>query len=99
MTSARWARALRARVIGGDVHGVCLDGLGATETNVVVTAPTTPPDEPPVPPQTNDAPYEVASASYTLTKVRTSPAGSCGAGGGSHRLHHHGRKRPAMWIW
>jgi uncharacterized repeat protein (TIGR01451 family)/fimbrial isopeptide formation D2 family protein len=49
--------------------------LGADRTNVVVTAPTTPPDEPPVPPQTNDAPYEVASASYALTKVRTSPAG------------------------
>jgi hypothetical protein len=49
--------------------------LGADRTNVVVAAPTTPPDEPPVPPQTNDAPYEVASASYALTKVRTSPAG------------------------
>ncbi len=35
------------------------DTLGAERTNVVVTTPTTPPDAPPVPPQTNDAPYEV----------------------------------------
>jgi len=35
------------------------DTLGADRTNVVVTTPTTPPDEPPVPPKTNDAPYAV----------------------------------------
>ncbi|NCA82909.1 MAG: hypothetical protein EOM72_09225, partial [Opitutae bacterium] len=32
---------------------------GLSETNVVVTSPTTPPNAPPVPPQTNDAPYAV----------------------------------------
>ena len=47
--------------------------LGTNHTNVVVTMPTTPPGEPPVQPKTNDAPYEVANASYTLDKVRTSP--------------------------
>jgi hypothetical protein len=35
------------------------DTLGADRTNVVVTAPTTPSNAPPVPPQTNDAPYAV----------------------------------------
>jgi hypothetical protein len=35
------------------------DTLGADRTNVVSTAPTTPPDAPPVPPSTNDAPYQV----------------------------------------
>ena len=33
--------------------------MGASRTNVVTTSPTTPPDQPPVPPQTNTAPYLV----------------------------------------
>ena len=48
---------------------------GVDRTNVVATAPTTPPDAPPVPPTTNSAPYDISSAGYTLAKVRTSPVG------------------------
>jgi uncharacterized repeat protein (TIGR01451 family)/fimbrial isopeptide formation D2 family protein len=35
------------------------DTMGALRTNVVVTTPTTPPDQPPVPPLTNTAPYVI----------------------------------------
>jgi uncharacterized repeat protein (TIGR01451 family) len=35
------------------------DTLGVDHTNAVVTTPTTPSGEPPVPPKTNDAPYQV----------------------------------------
>ena len=47
--------------------------LGLSETNTVVTTPTTT-NAPPVFPKTNDAPYEIQSAGYTLAKDRTSPA-------------------------
>jgi hypothetical protein len=49
--------------------------LGADRTNVVTTAPTTPADKPDVPPQTNDAPYAVSSAGYTLDKTLIFPPG------------------------
>ncbi|NCC51158.1 MAG: DUF11 domain-containing protein, partial [Spartobacteria bacterium] len=49
--------------------------LSQLETNVVETTPTTPPTEPGVPPKTNDAPYEISSAGYLLTKTLTSPSG------------------------
>ncbi|NCC53522.1 MAG: hypothetical protein EOM20_20245, partial [Spartobacteria bacterium] len=49
--------------------------LSLPETNIVVTSPTTPPDEPDLPPVTNDAPYEISSAGYTIVKTYTSPAG------------------------
>jgi uncharacterized repeat protein (TIGR01451 family)/fimbrial isopeptide formation D2 family protein len=47
--------------------------LGLAETNTVSTAPTTPPDEPEVPPSTNDAPFRVSSAGYTLDKTNIDP--------------------------
>ncbi|NCC53605.1 MAG: hypothetical protein EOM20_20680, partial [Spartobacteria bacterium] len=49
--------------------------LSLPETNLVATAPTTPPDEPNVLPKTNEAPYEISSASYLVTKEYVSPAG------------------------
>ncbi|HMP71902.1 MAG TPA: SdrD B-like domain-containing protein [Kiritimatiellia bacterium] len=49
--------------------------VGASETNRVVAAPTTPPDEPPVPPQTNDVPYRVSNPGYDLIKTLVSPLG------------------------
>ena len=44
-----------------------------SHTNTVVASPTTT-NTPPLPPKTNDAPYEVVSSSYTLTKERISPS-------------------------
>jgi len=44
-----------------------------SRTNIVVASPTTT-NTPPLPPQTNDAPYEIVSASYTLVKERISPS-------------------------
>ncbi|NCC51599.1 MAG: hypothetical protein EOM20_10320, partial [Spartobacteria bacterium] len=49
--------------------------LSLPETNIVTAAPTTPPDEPDVPPLTNDTPYEISSAGYTLNKMLASPLG------------------------
>jgi|GEM_PF-2474869 len=46
---------------------------GLDRTNVVTTWPTTPPDEPPVPPSTSQAPYRVSISGYLLTKTRLSP--------------------------
>ena len=43
-------------------------------TNIVVTAPETPTNSPPVPPKTNDVPYQIVSASYKLLKERIRPA-------------------------
>jgi uncharacterized repeat protein (TIGR01451 family) len=46
-----------------------------SETNTVVASPTTPPDEPPVPPRTNEVPYDVETLGFTVTKTLTSPTG------------------------
>ena len=40
---------------------------------MVVAEPTTPPGYPEVPPSTNEVPYDVMDATYTLTKTRTFP--------------------------
>jgi len=53
------------------------------ETNRVVASPTTPPDEPPVPPKTNEVPYDVSNPGFTVTKTLTSPAGRAAAVGES----------------
>jgi uncharacterized repeat protein (TIGR01451 family) len=57
--------------------------VGSTETNVVVASPTTPPDLPPVPPQTNDVPYDISNPGYLLTKTLISPLGRAAAVGES----------------
>ncbi|MCB1102724.1 MAG: DUF11 domain-containing protein, partial [Kiritimatiellae bacterium] len=51
------------------------------ETNTVVASPTVPPTEPPVPPQTNDEPYEISSPGYLVVKTLTSPSGRAAAVG------------------
>lgn len=43
-------------------------------TNVAITAPSTPTNVPGVPPQTNDAPYDISQPGYTLLKTVVSPA-------------------------
>jgi len=43
-------------------------------TNVAVTAPLTPTNVPGIPPQTNDAPYEISQPGYTVLKTVVSPA-------------------------
>jgi len=43
-------------------------------TNVAVTAPLTPTNVPGIPPQTNDAPYEISNPGYTVLKTVSSPA-------------------------
>ncbi len=45
------------------------------ETNTVVASPTTPPTDPPVPPQTNDVPYDISNPGFTLIKNLVSPSG------------------------
>ena len=45
---------------------------GVSDTNGVVTTPTPPPFYPPLPPQTNEVPYDVVTSGYTLAKVVTS---------------------------
>jgi len=52
-----------------------------SETNTVVASPTTPPDQPPVPPRTNDVPYDISNAGYSIVKTVTSPAGRAAAVG------------------
>jgi uncharacterized repeat protein (TIGR01451 family) len=47
----------------------------APRLNIVVASPTTPTNEPPVPPQTNNAPYETSRAGYSVAKALTSPPG------------------------
>ena len=48
--------------------------LGLSETNTVVASPTTV-GAPPVYPKTNDAPYEIHAAGYTIEKTRIFPPG------------------------
>ncbi|HMP90169.1 MAG TPA: SdrD B-like domain-containing protein [Kiritimatiellia bacterium] len=55
-------------------------GIGS-ETNIVIATPTTPPDEPPVPPQTNDVPYDISAPGYTIVKSLISPSGRSAAVG------------------
>jgi len=43
-------------------------------TNRVIASPTVPPDEPPVPPKTNETPYDVSSSGYTVTKTQSTPS-------------------------
>ena len=49
--------------------------LSLAETNVVVASPTTPPTEPPVPPRTNEVPYEISDPQFALNKTIVSPTG------------------------
>ncbi|MCB1070400.1 MAG: DUF11 domain-containing protein, partial [Kiritimatiellae bacterium] len=64
---------------------VSFAAIGSTvslpETNTVVATPTTPPTEPPVSPKTNEAPYEISSPGYALTKTLSSPLGRAAAVG------------------
>ena len=50
--------------------------VGLDSTNIVVTTPTTPPDEPTVRPSTNDAPVKISNAAYTLVKTNIDPGPS-----------------------
>jgi hypothetical protein len=54
--------------------------LGLDRTNTVVVSPSAGGGEPPVPPQTNRAPYDISQAGYTLEKVRIEPAGAARIG-------------------
>ncbi|HMO50502.1 MAG TPA: SdrD B-like domain-containing protein [Kiritimatiellia bacterium] len=47
--------------------------VGFRETNTVVTTPSTPPDFPPVPPQTNDVPYDISNPAFTINKAILAP--------------------------
>ena len=47
--------------------------IGGRETNVVVTTPETPPEFPPVPPKTNEVPYDIRDPNFTITKVTIAP--------------------------
>ncbi len=57
-------------------------------TNMVVATPLTPPDEPGVPPATNDAPYGVSSAGYSLVKALHSPTGRAASVGEAIVFHY-----------
>ena len=74
------------RLAPGASHSVrvtmtAIAATDAPELNTAIAAPTTPPEQPPLPPQTNEPPYEVTDSAFLLVKSVVSPAGRAAAVG------------------